>query len=73
MAASYNCADSSNSAYGGGSYGTCATQTVGAPNTGVFGEVIDSAGFFLLAPIAAAIIVVGLLARMHHRKTRKQN
>lgn len=41
--ATYNCTETSNSAYGSGGYGTCTGQTVGAPNTGVFSQIIDSA------------------------------
>lgn len=58
--ATYNCSDSTSNAYGAGSYGTCATQTqsVGAPNTGVFQELISSGSFTIIAPLVAAIVVV---------------
>ena len=62
--ATYNCSDSSSSAYGAGNYSTCAS--VGAPNTGVFNQIIDSASFTIIVPLAVAIAitVVGtLLAR----------
>ena len=54
--ATYNCSDSSSSAYGAGSYGTCAA--VGAPDTGVFQQFVSSGSFTVVAPLAAAILVV---------------
>jgi hypothetical protein len=56
--AGYNCANSSNSAYGVSSYGTCDTQSVGAPDTGVFQEFIGGASFSIVAPLTVAIVVV---------------
>jgi hypothetical protein len=60
--ANYNCADSSDSAYGAGGFGTCTntTQTVGAPNTGVFQQLMSSGSFTIIAPLAAAIILVAI-------------
>lgn len=58
--ATYNCSDSNSNAYGAGSYGTCAeqTQSVGAPNTGVFQEIVSSGSFTIVAPLVVAIVVV---------------
>ena len=58
--ATYNCNDSSNGAYGVSAYGTCASQTqsVGAPNTGVFQQLVSSGSFTIVAPLVVAIIIV---------------
>lgn len=57
--ATYNCSESANNAYGAGDFGTCeATAAVGAPNTGFFQEIVSGGSFTVLAPLAAAIIVV---------------
>lgn len=72
--ASYNCSDTNSTAYGEGAYGTCATQTVGAPNTGVFGQVLDSGSFTIIAPLVGAIIVVAIsVAVSRLRKRRAKN
>lgn len=55
--ASYNCSDSDNSAYGGGNYGTCAEQSIGAPNTGFFSQLTDGGSFTIIAPLLGAIII----------------
>lgn len=55
--ATYNCSDSTNSAYGESSYGTCTGQSVGAPNTGVFGQFIDGGTFTVIVPLAVAIML----------------
>lgn len=68
--ATYNCSDSSSSAYGEGGYGTCTGQSVGAPNTGVFGQFVDSGSFTIVAPIAAAIILV-IVASLVVRRRKK--
>ena len=68
----YNCADSSNSAYGAGSYSTCDTQTVGAPNTGVFEQIMSGGSFTILLPVVVAIVVV-VIASLIIRKQRKQS
>ncbi len=67
--ASYNCSDSSNSAYGAGDFGTC-EQSVGAPNTGLFGEVISSASFTIIVPLVVAIVVV-VVASILVRRQKK--
>jgi len=54
----YNCSDSSNSAYGASAYGTCETQSVGAPDTGVFSQFVNGGSFTILVPLAVAIVVV---------------
>jgi|TARA_B100001250_G_scaffold348897_1_gene319809 hypothetical protein len=55
----YNC-----SAYGAGAYGTCTEQSVGAPNTGFFQQLVDSGSFTILAPLIVAIIVVTIASIM---------
>lgn len=75
--ATYNCTDSSSNAYGSGAYGTCATQTqsVGAPNTGVFQELVSSGSFTVIAPLAASIIVVVIatvIIKLRKRKSQTQ-
>ncbi|MDB5176629.1 MAG: hypothetical protein JWN75_297 [Candidatus Saccharibacteria bacterium] len=70
--ATYNCADSSSNAYGDGSFGTCSTQTVGAPNTGVFEQIISGGSFTIIAPLVTAIIVV-VIASLIVRRQRKQS
>ncbi len=54
--ATYNCADSADNAYGSGSFGTC--TTVGAPDTGVFQQLVSSGSFTIIAPLVVAIVVV---------------
>lgn len=58
--ASYNCSDSSASAYGEGSYSTCASgsSSIGAPDTGVFGQFVGSGSFTVFIPLIVAIVVV---------------
>jgi hypothetical protein len=65
--ATYNCADSTNSAYGAASYGTCTTQ-VGAPNTGIFQQFLAGGSFTILAPLTAAIILVLVASVVIHRR-----
>jgi hypothetical protein len=55
--ATYNCTDSTNNAYGSGSYGTCETTSVGAPDTGFFQSIVSGGSFTILAPLAVAIVV----------------
>jgi hypothetical protein len=71
--ATYNCTDSNQSAYGAGSYGTCAeqTQSVGAPNTGVFQELVSSGSFTIIAPLVVAIVVVVIATITIKLKKRK--
>lgn len=58
--ATYNCTDSSSNSYGAGAFGTCAseTQSVGAPNTGVFQELVSSGSFTIVTPLIVSVIVV---------------
>ncbi|MFZ2544918.1 MAG: hypothetical protein WAW80_03000 [Candidatus Saccharimonadales bacterium] len=69
--ASYNCNDSSNSAYGDGNFGTCTSQSVNAPNTGLFQEIIGGGTFTILAPLAVAVVVVVIasLVIQRHKKS----
>lgn len=75
MAATYNCNDSSNSAYGASAYGTCAaqTQSVGAPNTGTFQQLVSSGSFSIIAPLAAAIIIVIIATVITKRRKKSAN
>jgi hypothetical protein len=68
--ATYNCTDSSSNAYGAGAYGTCSTQTVGAPNTGIFEQVVSSGSFTIIAPLIAAIVVVVIASLVIRRRKR---
>lgn len=56
--ATYNCADSTNNAYSSGAFGTCSGQTVGAPNTGFFEQVISGGSFSVLLPVVVALVLV---------------
>lgn len=71
--ANYNCSDSANSAYGAGSFGTCTntSQSVGAPNTGAFQQFVESGGFTIVAPLAAAILVVAATTAIITLRKRK--
>jgi hypothetical protein len=65
--ATYNCEDTTNSAYGAGSYGTCAQQ-VGAPNTGIFNELSNNQVFMIAAPIVVIVVVVAIVSMIIKRK-----
>lgn len=72
--ATYNCEDSTSNAYGAGSYGTCETTAVGAPDTGFFQQFIDGGSFTIIAPLAAAILLAGiatLVVTLHKRSSTK--
>lgn len=71
--ATYNCTDSSSNAYGAGSYGTCEqqTQSVGAPNTGIFNELVSSGSFTIVAPLVVAIVVVVIATVVIRFRKRK--
>jgi len=58
MASNYNCIGNENNAYGAGDFGLCNGKTVGAPNTGLFWQSVDSAGFTIIAPLVGVILVV---------------
>lgn len=70
--ATYNCTNSTSSAYGSGGYGTCTGQTVGAPNASFFEQVTGGDGIALVALIAVAIMVgaVAIIARRETAKTQ---
>ena len=70
--ATYNCAESTNSAYGAGDFGTCAdtVQSVGAPNTGTFQQFMSSGSFTIVLPLIAAITIVVIATIV--TKTRKK-
>ena len=70
--AGYNCATSSNNAYGSSAYGTCDAQSVGAPDTGVFQELLGGASFTIIAPLATAIVVVVIATAVIHLRKRKK-
>ncbi len=69
--ATYNCTNDTSSAYGSGGYGTCTGQSVGAPNTGLFQQVIDGGSVTILGPLAVAVILASVVAVIARRKTRK--
>ena len=71
--AGYNCSNSINNAYGEGAFGTCDTQSVGAPNTGVFQEIMGGASFTIIAPLAAAIVVVVIATVIMKLRKRKES
>lgn len=70
--ATYNCINSTNNAYGSGGYGTCTGQSVGAPNTGLFHQVIDGGSITILGPLAAAIILAGVVALVGKRRMTRR-
>lgn len=70
--ATYGCNEAANSAYGTSAYGTCTGQSIGAPDTGVFQELMSSGSFTLLAPLATAIVVVVIataVIKLRRKKT----
>jgi hypothetical protein len=58
--ATYNCTDSTKNTYGSGLFGTCTGQPVGAPNTGVFEQIVNGGTFTVLLPLVAAVVIVGI-------------
>jgi len=70
--ATYNCSDATNSAYGASAYGTCTGQSVGAPNTGVFQEIMSGGSFTILAPLAIAVVAV-VIASFAIKRRKKSN
>jgi hypothetical protein len=70
MAATYNCTDASNSAYGAGGYGTCG-ETVGAPNTGVFGALVDDGSWMIIAPLVLGIMFITIAAVLKVRRKKQ--
>ena len=70
--ATYNCTDSANNAYGAGAYGTCTSQSVSAPNTGFFQEMVSGGSFTILAPLAVAIVVVVIASLVVRRRKKSQ-
>lgn len=58
FAATYNCNDSANAAYGAGDYSTCNASGVGAPNTGFFSPATIADNWMILLPLAIGIIMV---------------
>ncbi len=70
--ATYNCTDSSNNAYGAGDFGTCTGQSVGAPDTGLFQQVVSGGSFTIIAPLVVAIVVV-VIASVVVRRRKKSS
>lgn len=70
--ATYNCTDSTSNAYGAGAYGTCTGQSVSAPNTGFFQEIVGSGSFTILAPLAVAVVVVVIASLVMRRRKKSQ-
>jgi ABC-type proline/glycine betaine transport system permease subunit len=69
--ATYNCADTTNNTYGAGSFGTCTSQTIGAPNTGIFEQVVSGGAFTVLLPLVVAV-VLACVATLLIRRTSKR-
>ena len=72
LMAGYNCIGSTNNAYGAGGYGECETQSVGAPDTGVFTQLVSSGSFTILAPLTTAIVVVVIATIVINLRKRKK-
>lgn len=70
--ANYNCSDSTNNAYGAGDFGACTTQSVGAPNTGVFQELITGGSFTLIAPLVVSIVAVIIASQVVVRRKKRK-
>jgi hypothetical protein len=71
--AGYNCSGSANSAYGANAFGTCDTQSVGAPDTGVFTQLTNSGSFTIIVPLAAAIVVVVIATIVINLRKKKKS
>ena len=69
----YNCSDSTTNAYGSGGYGTCTGQSVGAPNAGVFEQVVSGGAFTMMLPLVAAVMVVGMAAVLIRRTSVRRH
>ena len=69
---SYSCTNSENNAYGAGNFGTCTTQSVGAPNTGVFQELITGGSFTLIAPLVVSIVAVIIASQVVVRRKKRK-
>jgi len=70
--ATYNCTNSTSSAYGSGGYGTCTGQSVGAPNTGLFQQVISGGGITILGPLAIAVSLASMAALIGKRRMTRR-
>ena len=66
--ANYNCTDATSDAYGEGGYGTCAEQTVGAPNTGFFSESTRGVDLLIIGAIAGIVILTVFILFMKRKK-----
>jgi len=71
--ATYNCTDTSDNAYGSSAYGTCAGQSVGAPDTGIFEQVVSGGAFTMLLPLVAAVVLVGVVAIVIRRTSVRRH
>lgn len=69
----YNCTDSTSNAYGSGGYGTCTGQSVGAPNTGVYEQVVSGGAFTMMLPLVAAVVLVGVAAVLTRRTSVRRH
>ncbi|MDM2096411.1 hypothetical protein PP348_20265 [Mycobacteroides abscessus] len=70
--ATYNCTDSTANAYGSGGYGTCTGQSVGAPNTGVFEQIVSGGTFTIVAPLVAAMVVAIVVYAVIRRRKKRE-
>jgi ribose/xylose/arabinose/galactoside ABC-type transport system permease subunit len=71
--ATYNCTDSTDNTYGGGSFGTCTGQSVGAPNTGIFEQVMSGGTFTVLLPLIVAIVLTCVAALLIRRTSARRH
>lgn len=71
--ATYNCTDSTNNTYGSGSFGTCTEQSVGAPNTGIFEQVVSGGSFTVLLPLVAAVVLACVAALLIRRTSARRH
>lgn len=72
FAATYNCSDSANQAYGAGNYSTCDATAIGAPDTGFFAAVTSGAVGIML-PLVGVILLVILASLFVKRKKARQS
>lgn len=70
FAATYNCTDSADQAYGAGNYSTCDGKVVGAPNTGF--ETLNGSALSILLPLIVAVVLVAISVFVLRRKRTKQ-
>ncbi len=76
--ATYSCDNATDGSYGAGNFGTCdtsatseeTTQTVGAPDTGTFLDVLTGGSFSVILPLVIATVVIVAATIIIIRKKR---